>query len=145
MCVSVMHRHGSKADIQATVEDMEPSSSSTDIRECRVCCDQPADVTFQPCGHQLVCDECCIKMKKCLECQQLITSKISKGKIFAWILPEVIWCCIVMESLPSCDGNACTASHQVCFRHRLLGLWKQSLSCCIISCHQTVKKIDSLQ
>ena len=39
-------------------------------------------VEFVPCGHRLVCELCCIRMKRCLKCQQAITEKrrLSDGK-----------------------------------------------------------------
>ena len=35
-----------------------------------------------PCGHRLVCESCCIRMKRCLKCQEAITEKrrLSDGK-----------------------------------------------------------------
>ncbi|CAH1773486.1 unnamed protein product [Owenia fusiformis] len=47
--------------------------------ECMVCCDVSANVTFKPCGHRIVCSDCCVKMKKCLVCQGIIEKKIGKG------------------------------------------------------------------
>ncbi|KAL8597671.1 hypothetical protein ACOMHN_012638 [Nucella lapillus] len=42
---------------------------------CEVCCNLPATVTFEPCLHCFVCDDCCVKMKKCLKCKEVITAK----------------------------------------------------------------------
>ena len=36
---------------------------------------------FQPCQHVIVCVECCVKVKRCLQCQMPVTAKISPGKI----------------------------------------------------------------
>lgn len=49
---------------------------------CDVCSEQRATITFQPCQHKVVCGECCIKMKKCIECKMPITAKIDEGKRF---------------------------------------------------------------
>ncbi|XP_076451945.1 E3 ubiquitin-protein ligase MIB2-like isoform X2 [Babylonia areolata] len=42
---------------------------------CEVCCNLPATVTFDPCQHCFVCEDCCVKMKKCLKCKEVITAK----------------------------------------------------------------------
>jgi E3 ubiquitin-protein ligase mind-bomb len=44
--------------------------------ECRICCETLPRVTFEPCGHQIVCNDCSKRMKKCIECDTLITNKI---------------------------------------------------------------------
>lgn len=45
--------------------------------ECLLCSEVIDLVYFEPCGHQLVCEECCIRMKKCLNCHQPILRKIT--------------------------------------------------------------------
>ena len=47
--------------------------------ECMVCSDTYANMTFEPCGHMIVCLDCSIKMKKCLLCQTLIEEKLGAG------------------------------------------------------------------
>ena len=44
--------------------------------ECRICCESLPRVTFEPCGHRIVCGDCSKRMKKCIECETLITNKI---------------------------------------------------------------------
>jgi len=46
--------------------------------DCLVCEDEEAVVIFKPCGHKIVCPECCVKMKKCLTCQAVIEKKVFK-------------------------------------------------------------------
>ncbi|RUS90925.1 hypothetical protein EGW08_001322 [Elysia chlorotica] len=46
--------------------------------ECDVCCNPNPLVTFNPCGHSVVCEECCVKMKKCIECKAFIDYKKTK-------------------------------------------------------------------
>ncbi|XP_064642010.1 E3 ubiquitin-protein ligase MIB2-like isoform X2 [Lineus longissimus] len=50
--------------------------------DCMVCCDDIATVKFEPCNHKIVCSDCCIKMKKCLVCQEIIVSKIDRENKF---------------------------------------------------------------
>ena len=50
-------------------------------QECMVCSEAPACVMFQPCQHVIVCVECCVKVKRCLQCQMPVTAKISPGKL----------------------------------------------------------------
>lgn len=45
--------------------------------ECLLCSEVTDLIFFEPCGHQIVCEECCIRMKKCLNCHQPILRKIS--------------------------------------------------------------------
>ena len=55
-----------------------PTSSATSTSsECRICCDKLNLVTFEPCQHQIVCFDCSKRMKKCLECDAIITNKIA--------------------------------------------------------------------
>ena len=49
---------------------------------CEVCSEQPATIMFQPCQHVVSCHECCIRMKKCIECKMPITAKIDESKFF---------------------------------------------------------------
>ncbi|XP_067951450.1 E3 ubiquitin-protein ligase MIB2-like [Watersipora subatra] len=46
---------------------------------CIVCDEQDASVVFQPCRHRIACTECCVKMKKCLKCGELIEKKVLDG------------------------------------------------------------------
>ncbi|XP_071109275.1 E3 ubiquitin-protein ligase MIB2-like isoform X1 [Haliotis cracherodii] len=48
-----------------------------ELVECEVCCAERANVTFEPCGHVIVCLECCVKMKRCLKCKVPIEMKRS--------------------------------------------------------------------
>ncbi|CAL8095409.1 unnamed protein product [Orchesella dallaii] len=45
--------------------------------ECLLCSEVMDLILFEPCGHQIVCDECCVRMKKCLNCHQPILRKVS--------------------------------------------------------------------
>nr|UEK51564.1 MIB2-like protein [Parasacculina yatsui] len=48
-------------------------------RVCALCCELPATVQFQPCGHQLTCVACSVRMKRCLRCHSAIIAKQSAG------------------------------------------------------------------
>lgn len=54
-----------------------PATVPAAATECMVCCDVMANITFDPCGHKIVCSDCCIKMKKCLVCFSPISRKLS--------------------------------------------------------------------
>lgn len=45
---------------------------------CEICMDTEAVVRLEPCGHVLTCEECSVRMKKCLRCQQIVTAKVHK-------------------------------------------------------------------
>lgn len=51
---------------------------------CELCLEQRATVMFQPCQHKLVCRDCSIKMKKCIECKTPISAKYDEGKCKAF-------------------------------------------------------------
>ncbi|XP_050414491.1 E3 ubiquitin-protein ligase MIB2 isoform X2 [Patella vulgata] len=55
--------------------DPSPAPPTGDYIECEICCEQQANVTFEPCGHVILCVECCIKVKRCLTCKETITMK----------------------------------------------------------------------
>ena len=49
---------------------------ATDVSECMMCSDMPVSVTFLPCGHRVACGECSRRMKKCILCHLVISSKV---------------------------------------------------------------------
>lgn len=54
------------------------------VAECRICCEQTTCVTFQPCGHSIVCLDCSKRVKKCLDCGTLITNKLNpQGEVLS--------------------------------------------------------------
>jgi E3 ubiquitin-protein ligase mind-bomb len=48
--------------------------------DCQICCEpmqkKLKPVRFEPCGHVIVCADCCTRMKRCLECKLRIERKI---------------------------------------------------------------------
>ncbi|XP_071946064.1 E3 ubiquitin-protein ligase MIB2-like isoform X3 [Antedon mediterranea] len=46
--------------------------------KCCSCHNNLAEVTFQPCGHRIMCQDCSSKTKTCSTCQSLITQRIGK-------------------------------------------------------------------
>lgn len=51
-------------------------------QECIVCNDVSLMVTFEPCYHQICCEDCGLRMKKCLQCQTVIDKRIAmNGKV----------------------------------------------------------------
>ena len=45
-----------------------------------LCCELPASVQFEPCGHRVTCQHCAARMKKCVRCQAAITGKATLGE-----------------------------------------------------------------
>ncbi|KAH8041271.1 hypothetical protein HPB51_014419 [Rhipicephalus microplus] len=56
------------------------ASAASEDGKCKMCCDAPASVWFEPCGHRLYCPDCCRRMKCCLSCGERITGKVSDGE-----------------------------------------------------------------
>jgi len=54
-------------------------SGGDDDAECIVCSDARAEVVFRPCGHRTVCVPCSVRMKKCIQCRAVISTKIGPG------------------------------------------------------------------
>lgn len=51
-------------------------------QECIVCNEMCLMITFEPCYHQICCEECGMRMKKCLQCQNVIEKRIAmNGKL----------------------------------------------------------------
>lgn len=48
--------------------------------KCKLCDEEVRSVVFYPCEHKIVCIECSIRMKKCLECNQIIKEKVTCGE-----------------------------------------------------------------
>ncbi|XP_033102784.1 E3 ubiquitin-protein ligase MIB2-like isoform X3 [Anneissia japonica] len=46
--------------------------------KCCSCHNNLAEVTFQPCGHRILCQDCASKTKTCSTCQSTITQRIGK-------------------------------------------------------------------
>lgn len=58
---------------------MDPTvpANSTTPTECIVCNDFLPLAIFDPCGHQISCVECAMRMKKCLSCGIIIEKRLS--------------------------------------------------------------------
>jgi hypothetical protein len=48
--------------------------------ECKVCSEKDQNISFEPCGHQVACEECAARMKRCLDCHQPIVRQVAKGQ-----------------------------------------------------------------
>ncbi|KAM8927100.1 E3 ubiquitin-protein ligase MIB2 isoform 2-T2 [Pelodytes ibericus] len=51
-------------------------SSPASPSECLVCSEMAVLITFFPCQHSIVCEECSRRMKKCIKCQVSIVKKL---------------------------------------------------------------------
>ncbi|XP_039732799.1 E3 ubiquitin-protein ligase MIB2 isoform X7 [Pteropus medius] len=50
--------------------------SGPEAAECLVCSELALLVSFSPCQHRTVCEECARRMKKCIRCQVVIAKKL---------------------------------------------------------------------
>lgn len=50
-----------------------------DIQECIVCNEILPLIIFEPCYHQISCEDCAVRMKKCLTCQTIIERRMDGG------------------------------------------------------------------
>lgn len=66
---------------QVLYDYVDKNTSDVPLTMCTVCSDAPASIIFRPCGHNIVCSDCCPRMKKCLECQSPIVSKESAAGV----------------------------------------------------------------
>ncbi|OCT72647.1 uncharacterized protein LOC100158387 isoform X2 [Xenopus laevis] len=58
-----------------TMTNLSPSSA-TSPGECLVCSELAVLISFFPCQHSIVCEECSRRMKKCIKCQVSISKKL---------------------------------------------------------------------
>ncbi|XP_022698616.1 E3 ubiquitin-protein ligase MIB2-like isoform X1 [Varroa jacobsoni] len=68
-CVATAERAGK--DVSGNGESGKDSTS----KECEICLEAEAVVRLEPCGHCVTCEECSVRMRKCLSCQQIIVAK----------------------------------------------------------------------
>lgn len=54
-----------------------PPVISSIPQECIVCNEQLPLIVFEPCQHQITCEECGIRMKKCLSCTMYIERRLT--------------------------------------------------------------------
>jgi E3 ubiquitin-protein ligase mind-bomb len=53
----------------------ETDSKKKLIAKCKICDEEPCSITFLPCMHVISCIDCSIRMKRCLECNEIIQEK----------------------------------------------------------------------
>ncbi|CAM9946622.1 unnamed protein product [Lampetra fluviatilis] len=72
--------------------------------ECLVCNEVAPLVRFLPCEHSVACEECTVKMKKCISCQVTIVKKLRSGQCGAGAeeVAELVRRCRDMESRLTC-------------------------------------------
>ncbi|XP_042895609.1 E3 ubiquitin-protein ligase MIB2 [Parasteatoda tepidariorum] len=81
------------AEMKKSQAQSLPSAEGTEVpqpelrppeTECIICSDAPGVVIFEPCKHQVACEECCIKMKKCVLCKAAISKKTApSGRVLS--------------------------------------------------------------
>ena len=57
----------------------EPEPEPEVKNKCKLCDEEPVNVTFLPCQHQIVCVDCSVRLKRCVDCNQTINEKKSMG------------------------------------------------------------------
>lgn len=45
--------------------------------KCKLCDDEHCAITFMPCQHKVVCLDCSIRLKRCIDCNQPIKEKVT--------------------------------------------------------------------
>ena len=62
----------------------EPNAEAGEklLDECMVCSDQRREVLFTPCGHVTVCEQCSVRVKKCLLCKEYVDDRRKVISIF---------------------------------------------------------------
>lgn len=56
----------------------EPGTKKKVPVECSVCSElADQNVTFEPCGHKIACEDCASRIKKCLRCGSAITKRVT--------------------------------------------------------------------
>ncbi|KAJ6646480.1 E3 ubiquitin-protein ligase MIB2 [Pseudolycoriella hygida] len=58
-----------------------PSHDSNQPAECIVCNEVLPLTIFEPCSHQISCEECSVRMKKCLSCGTVIEKRITPSGV----------------------------------------------------------------
>lgn len=66
--------------------EIPQSEPKTPELECVICSEVPGIVTFDPCGHRVTCEECCLRMKKCIICSEIILKKTSSGMLSVFLI-----------------------------------------------------------
>lgn len=64
-----------------THSSLDPDSAERPTPvECIVCSElADQNVRFEPCMHRVACEDCSSRMKKCLQCGQNITRRLTQG------------------------------------------------------------------
>ncbi|XP_055898699.1 uncharacterized protein LOC106075242 isoform X1 [Biomphalaria glabrata] len=62
---TVMEGAGTSAEYQKLVEEIQALKEE---RQCKVCMEREACITFVPCGHFVACEKCCSGLKFCPIC-----------------------------------------------------------------------------
>ncbi|KAF4527058.1 hypothetical protein B566_EDAN001608, partial [Ephemera danica] len=60
------------------VEPPAPPVSLDLHTECSICSELDKNIVFEPCGHQIACEECAARMKRCIICHQTIVRQVTK-------------------------------------------------------------------
>ncbi|XP_018082254.1 MIB E3 ubiquitin protein ligase 2 S homeolog isoform X2 [Xenopus laevis] len=71
-----------------TMTNLSPSSASSPA-ECLVCSELTALISFFPCQHSIVCEECSRRMKKCIKCQVSISKKLRQDSTEVECSPSI--------------------------------------------------------
>lgn len=68
---------------EGTSEKQPSESEKSEPVECSVCSELSEQIVlFEPCGHKIACEDCAVRVKKCLKCGCLISQRIGvDGKV----------------------------------------------------------------
>lgn len=79
--ISVKENHISRKQLNnntspSLVNKIVGATIPKDIQECIVCNEILPLIIFEPCYHQISCEDCGVRMKKCLTCQTVIEKRM---------------------------------------------------------------------
>ncbi|XP_055709949.1 E3 ubiquitin-protein ligase MIB2 isoform X2 [Phlebotomus papatasi] len=78
---STSGRHVSRKQLNnaAPALNVAPAPHTAQPQECIVCNEVTPLIIFDPCSHQISCEDCGLRMKKCLSCGMLIERRLTFG------------------------------------------------------------------
>ena len=47
--------------------------------KCKLCDEEQISITFMPCKHKICCVDCSVRLKRCFECNQVISEKLASN------------------------------------------------------------------
>ncbi|XP_037513478.2 E3 ubiquitin-protein ligase MIB2-like [Rhipicephalus sanguineus] len=64
-------------EAEASKASRQGSAGPQGREKCKICVESEANVVFEPCGHRMTCQECCVRCKVCLTCAVPVQAKVN--------------------------------------------------------------------